>query len=122
MTVLLVPQPCPVCLCKLSEDSDYSTPGSGLDVVQMKCAHMLHRTCFEQYLKSSTTSDVSHVISDRYIKALFTCIVCACTLATYMVCACALATYMVYACTLATYMVCVCALATWCVCVCVCVY
>ena len=52
----LPPQPCPVCLCKLSEPSDYQTADLGLDLVQMlKCSHRLHRLCFQQYLSSQTS-------------------------------------------------------------------
>ena len=55
-------QPCPVCLCKLSEASDYQTVDLGLDLVQMlKCSHRLHRLCFQQYLQSQTSSPVSWV-------------------------------------------------------------
>ena len=52
----LPPQPCPVCLCRLSEPSDYQTADLGLDLVQMlKCSHRLHRLCFQQYLSSQTS-------------------------------------------------------------------
>ena len=52
------PQPCPVCLCKLSEASDYQSEDLGLDLVKLlKCSHRLHRLCFQHYFASQTSRD-----------------------------------------------------------------